>query len=516
MVEQLELLPRLFTAHLQLSLAALGLGLAISIPLGLWVARHPRLEPPVLGLASVLQTVPGLALLALMVPTLAAIGAVTAARFGIEFSSIGFLPALIALTLYSILPILRNTVTGIANLDPAIIEAARGVGMTRRQRTLLVEIPLALPVMVAGIRTATVWVVGTATLGTPVGATTLGNYIFSGLQTRNFTAVAVGSAAAAALALALDGLIRLLENGLRQHSRARIAVSLSLLAALGLYAAGSAARTWVTPRRPTIVLGAKAFTEQYILAEILAARIGSATNIATRTLPSLGSTVAFDALRTGDIDLYVDYTGTIWATIMKQDSLPENRREVLDRVSDFLTTVHGLSMLGALGFENTYALGMRREHARELGIRRISDLSAHAADLSMGGDAEFFSRQEWKALDETYSLPFRDKRTMDTTLMYPAVASGAVDVISAYSTDGRIAAFDLVLLEDDRGVIPPYDAILVGSARLSASFPQVIEALRPLLGSVSADRMRDMNWAVDEEGRLPRDVALDFLRDSGL
>ena len=512
MSEQLALLPRYLTAHLQLSLAALALGLLISLPLALWVVRRPRLEGPFLGIASVLQTIPGLALLALMVPALTVLGSYSAVWLGFDIRSIGFLPALIALTLYSILPILRNTVTGIATLDPALIEAARGVGMTPAQRTRLVEIPLALPVIVAGIRTATVWVVGTATLATPVGATSLGNYIFSGLQTRNFTAVAVGSAAAATLALVLDALIRLLESSLRRRSRRFALLSLAAIGALAVYALSSALAPVLagSAERP-ITIGSKSFTEQYILAEALALRIEHATGRATRTLPSLGSTVAFDALRSGDLDLYVDYSGTIWATIMKRQDLPDDRSRVATAVAEYLSEEHGIRTLGSLGFENTYALAMRRSQSEELGIRSISDLARHAANLAIGGDYEFFARAEWRALVDRYGLGFRDQRAMDSTLMYQAVASGGVDVISAYSTDGRIAASDLVVLQDDRGVIPPYDAILLVGPRLAETEPEVLAALDPILGAIDEELMRSLNWAVDENGRLPRDAAVELL-----
>ena len=215
MSDQLALLPGYLTAHLQLALVALAIGAALSVPLGIWITRRKSLEQAVLGTASVIQTIPSLALLAIMVPALAAVSTLTATAFGVELRSIGYAPALVALSLYSILPILRNTVTGIESVDRSLIEAARGVGMTDRQMLLRVELPLAMPVVVAGVRTATVWVVGTATLSTPVGATSLGNYIFSGLQTRNQTAVLVGCVAAALLALLLDNVIRCLEIGIR-------------------------------------------------------------------------------------------------------------------------------------------------------------------------------------------------------------------------------------------------------------------------------------------------------------
>jgi osmoprotectant transport system permease protein len=511
--EQLELLPGFLTAHLQLTLVALAIGTAVSVPLGLMVTRRRALEPGVLGVASVIQTIPSLALLAIMVPTLAALGVLTGRLFGFEIRSIGYLPAIVALTLYSMLPILRNTVAGIESVDPALVEAARGVGMTSRQQLARVELPLALPVIVAGLRTATVWVVGTATLSTPVGATSLGNFIFSGLQTRNFSAVLVGCIAAAALAIVLDQTIRLLEVGLRERSRRRIAAASAVLLVLAGWTVGSVARGWLSSDRPPLSIGAKTFTEQYVLSEVLAQWLEERAGRPSRALSSLGSTVAFDALAANEIDLYVDYSGTIWATIMKRQGLPERREEVLEAVRAYLAEEHDIELVAALGFENTYALGMLASRADELGLARISDLPRVDAELEIGGDFEFFARAEWKALESVYGLAFRDQRAMDPSLMYPAVEAGAVDVISAYSTDGRIAALGLVLLEDDRGVIPPYDAIVLASPRLVREEPDVIAALRSLEGAIDAPRMQRMNHAVDGDGRAPREVAAEFLAE---
>ncbi len=512
MAEQLRLLPGYLTAHLQLTLLALLLAVAISVPLGIAIARRRRLETPLLGLVGVIQTIPGLALLAIMVPALAMLGNLTQRTLGLELRSIGFLPALIALTLYALLPILRGTVVGIAGVDPALVEAARGVGMTETDVLRRVTLPLAMPVMVAGLRTAAVWVVGTATLSTPVGATSLGNFIFSGLQTRNHVAVGVGCVAAAALALLLDQLIRALEAGLRDGRRARVAFALALLASLCAWAAAGFATPAARSGSREIVIGAKTFTEQYVLSELLAARIADQTGLPTRTLPSLGSTVAFDALRSSEIDVYIDYSGTIWATLMRRAELPEDRARVLAEVSEFLRAEHGIEVAAALGFENTYALGMRAEHARRLGIQRISQLAAHARRLEIGGDYEFFQRPEWKTLQRVYGLAFATQRSMDSSLMYQAVAQGEVDVITAFSTDGRIAAQGIQLLEDDRGAIPPYDAIVMVGARLASEQPEAVAALAALAGTIDADRMRRMNLAVDQDGRSPAEVAREFLR----
>ena len=501
--ELLALLPSYLTAHLQLALAALGLAIAISVPLGVVAARSPRLERPLLGIAALIQTVPGLALLAVMVPVLAALG----------LRSIGFLPALIGLTLYGLLPILRNTVTGITGVDAALVEAARGVGMTERQQLFRVELPLAMPVIVAGVRTATVWTVGMATLSTPVGAPSLGNLIFSGLQTRNYASVLLGSAAAAALALLLDGLVHALEVGVTRRRRGTIAAALAGIALLVVTAAAPAIGGSLQARGRPVVIGAKTFTEQYVLSELLAQWIARTTSLPTEVRASLGSTVAYDALASGDIDVYVDYSGTLWATILKRTAPPRDRATTLSEVARFVRERDGIELVCDLGFENAYALAMRARDADRLGIRRIGDLAPHAGTMTVGGDYEFFSRPEWRAIREVYGLRFASERSMDSSLMYQAAAAGDVDVISAFSTDGRIAALDLRVLEDDRGAIPPYDAIVLASARLAREHPEVIEALRRLARTIDAPAMRAANLAVDEQGRAPAEVARTMLAD---
>ena len=503
MSEQLALLPEYLTAHLQLTLLALLVSTTVSVPLGIAATRLRWLEHPALAIAGVIQTVPSLALLAIMVPVLAAI----------NLQSIGFLPAVIGLTLYGVLPILRNTVTGIAGVNPALREAALGVGMTPTQRLTRVELPVAMPVIVAGIRTSTVWLVGIATLSTPVGATSLGNYIFSGLQTRNYTAVLVGCVAAAGLALLLDGLVRSIEAGVRARRRSQIVVSLSAVVSLVAYAAVTMAAPFVTDRERPIVIGSKTFTEQYILSAMLDRWIAEETGRQTTLVQSLGSIVAFDALDAGDIDVYVDYSGTLWANEMARGSETASRSDVLEQVKQFLHQEHGITLAATLGFENAYALAVRVGDAERLKISRISDLRPHAPAFAIGGDYEFFARPEWNAIRTTYGLRFRDLRTMDSTLMYQAAAQGSVDVISAFSSDGRVTAYGLSVLEDDRDAIPPYDAVVLASRRVAQQEPDVLQALARLDGIVDVDRMRAMNLAVDEQGKNPTTVANRFVRE---
>jgi osmoprotectant transport system permease protein len=352
-----------------------------------------------------------------------------------------------------------------------------------------------------------------ATLSTPVGAPSLGNLIFAGLQTRDTAAVLVGCGAAAALALVLDGLVRAVEIGL---TRRRRAITLAAAAALLLLLAGAllplsrrGEGTSAASQRP-VTFGAKPFTEQLILAELMAAQVQRRTGEPTRILPALGSTVAWDALRAGTLDAYVDYTGTLWATVLHRKD-PLERHALLREVGDELARRYGVEVVGPLGFENTYALAMTDARAAALGVRRISDLAPHAPQMEVGGDYELFGRPEWRAIRSTYGLRFAAERAMDPSLMYQAIAAGEVDLIGAYSTDGRIAALHLRLLEDDRHVIPPYDAVLLARPRLRAERPQVWNALRELAGRIDQGTMQRLNLAVDEQHRPPGDVARDFL-----
>lgn len=484
--EALARLPAYLGGHVLVSILALALGLGVSFPLALATRNRPNLRKFLLAGASVVQTIPGLALLALFYPLLLAASALSDRLLGTSFSALGLLPSVLALSLYSMLPILRNTVAGLAGVEPAIQQAALGVGMTPNQSLLIVELPLALPVIMAGIRTAAVWVIGTATLSTPIGQTSLGNYIFTGLQTQNWVFVLFGCAAAAALALLIDQCLAFIETGLRTRSRLSvIGGGLSLLViVLGALIPAFA------HSRATYVIGAKTFTEQYILAALIDQRL-TASGLSTARREGLGSSVILDALSSGAIDVYVEYSGTLWADQLHRNDV-KPREEVLAAVSKWLADTHGIKMLGGLGFENAYALAMRRQRAEALGIHSIADLARHANNLSIASDYEFFARPEWAAIRQVYNLTFRDQRQMQPEFMYPAVAAGEVDVISAYSSDGQIAKYDLMVLDDPKQAIPPYDAILLVSPR-RRNDAALAEALQPLLGAIDVTLMREAN-----------------------
>ena len=390
----------LLAAHLALVLVALGIAVAVGLPLAVGLARRPRLAASVVTVAGAIQTVPSLALLALMVPVIAATGGL-----GVGVSSFGFAPAALALTLYALLPIVRNAIAGLRGVDAAAVEAARGMGMAPWQLLRLVELPLAAPVIAAGIRTASVWTVGTATLATPIGQACLGNYIFAGLQTRNWTMLLIGVIAAAALALVLDAILAAAERAVSRRPRGRLTAPIAGLGALIAVVLGvlphlasgpAPARAPVGgsasapggghPRIAHVRIGAKVFTEQYILAELLLRRLAD-RGIAAELVESLGSNVVFDALRRGELDAYVDYSGTLWTTQLGRDR-GAPRWQILAEVEGHLAGM-GVRSLGPLGFQNAYALAVRGDTATRFGLRSVGDLGPHAAGMALGADYEF-------------------------------------------------------------------------------------------------------------------------------
>jgi len=493
----IDQLPTFLGGHLRLSVAALLAALAVSLPLGVIAARNPKIAAPALTVASIMQTIPALALLALMVPILG--------------GTIGFAPAFAALTLYGVLPVLRNTIVGLQGVDPVVREAARGVGMSSSQSLMQVELPLSAPTIVAGVRTATVWIVGAATLATPVGAASLGNYIFSGLQTRTWAAVIFGCLCSAGLAILIDQLIRTTHEGVeaKKLGQAMVAAAAAILIpagaiiGAGLYRSDgptlAATQQAVGPSLTgaPVVVGAKAFTEQYILAEVIEARL-EAAGANVRRLDNLGSTVMFDALVNGEVDVSIDYTGTIWANAMGRDDIVP-RHIMSAAVTAWLYDTHGIVNLGPLGFENAYGFVTSRALANSLSLETIADLQ-RVERLSIGADPEFFARTEWDRVRVLYGLGRAEQRPMDATFMYAATRDGQVSAVTGYTTDGRIAAYDLAVLSDPLAALPPYDAIVLLSPQ-AAGRPGLAEALQPLIGAIDADLMRQANAVVDVERR---------------
>ena len=484
MSEALGQLPPLIANHVLLAAAAMALALLVGLPLGLASARRPRLAAAALGFAGLVQTIPGLALLALFYPLLLALSALLAG--GVP--ALGFLPALLALTLYALLPILRNVVAGLRGIDPSVLQAADAVGMTPAQRLRLVEAPLAAPVAMAGIRTAAVWTIGAATLATTVGYPSLGNPIFAGLQIERWGLVLAGCLAAACLAVVTDALLGLIERGIGRRDSRRTLTGLGLLL-LGLVLA---CLPLLQGAQRSVTVGAKNFSEQYILARLIALRLERAGYRVTYR-EGLGSAVAFRALASGDIDVYVDYSGTLWTGAMGRKDTP-SRDAMLDGIARWMAAGPKTALIGPLGFENAYALAVRPSS----GLTSIADRATQAPRLTFGADLEFLDRPEWRAIRDAYDLRFKATRAYSPTFMYRALQSRQADVISAFSSDGRIAADHLVVLSDPKNAMPHYDAILL-AAPSRAHDARFLAALRPLANRITVEDMRAANYSVDRD-----------------
>ena len=491
-------LTTLLRQHVVLVAISTAIAVAIGVPAGIMAARRPRAGKAILAIANVAQTIPSLALLGFLLP-LPFIG------------GIGSRTALVALTLYALLPIVRTTVTGLLTIDPAVLEAGVAVGMTRRQRLWIVELPIALPQIISGVRVATVIGVGTATIAAAIGAGGLGEYIFRGLAMVDATTILAGAVPAAALALLADGALAWLERRLARGriSKGSVAAGVAMIATV---AAAALAPSLIRSSDRPIVVGSKNFTEQVILGELVAQALEAEGRPVIRKLNLGGTFVCDTGLRTGDIDLYVEYTGTAVSAVFHED-VPRDPKEALDRTRQ-LYAARQVTMMEPLGFNNTFTILVRGAEARQRNLRTIEDLRPLAPTWTPGFGHEFLQRQDgYPGLVKAYDLRFSTPpRGMELSLIYRALADKQVDVIAGDATSALIESLDLAPLSDPRHYFPPYDAIpLVRTATLLAD-PAIKRALDGLAGRISDAEMRKMNAAVDLEGRDVREVVREFLR----
>lgn len=482
--------------HLALVVVSTAAAVAAGVPIGVIAARRPRIGAPIAAAASIMQTVPSLALFGFLLP-LPLIGGV------------GARTALAALIVYALLPVIRTTAAGLRSIDPAILEAADAMGMTPRQRLTQVELPLAVPAIVAGVRVSAVVGVGTVTIAAAIGAGGLGEYIYRGLAMVDATVILAGAVPVAALALLIDAGLLLVERALsRRHRQGTARVALAATAAVSLLAIGFAAY----PRSERIIVGSKNFTEQVILGELMAQAIERYAGLAVDRRLNLGGTFICDrAIQTGDIDLYVEYSGTALTAVFKQPVL-RDPQAVLDEVRRLYAET-GRSTLEPLGFNNTFAILVRGADARARGLTRLSQLAEHAPGWHAAFGYEFLERADgYGGLARTYGLRFREPpRSMDLTLIYRALADGQVDVVAGDSTAGLIEALGLSMLEDDRRYFPPYDAVPVVHSATLLRYPEIGAAIGRVSGRVTADAMRRMNYAVDARREDPAAVVAAFL-----
>jgi osmoprotectant transport system permease protein len=487
----------LLIQHVLLVGASTAAAVAIGVPVGILAARRPRLGAPIVWLANVVQTIPSLAMFGFLLP-LPFVG------------GLGARVAIVVLILYALLPIVRTTVAGIRGVERSLVEAGTALGMTPRQLLWQVELPLALPSIVAGIRVAAVIGVGTATIAAAVGAGGLGEYIFRGLSMVDPTVILAGAVPAAILALTVDGLLLVAERSFRGRRRRRSAVAFAAVAAL-VIATGAAVSRASGDRDDTIRVGSKNFTEQIILGELLAQAIERGGVRVERRLNLGGTFICDRALRSGDIDVYVEYTGTADTAIFKNAVDPDPDR-VRERVRQAYAAA-GLTMLPPLGFENTFAILVRGEAARRLGLRTIDDAARYTPQWQAGFGYEFLQRADgYPGLAGRYGLRFAaPPRAMDLSLIYRALAERQVDLIAGDATSGLIAAYDLTMLEDNRRYFPPYDAVPVARSAALLRHPDARIAIERLAGRLTVADMRAMNQAVDAGRQDPAAVAREFL-----
>jgi len=470
--------------HLVLVGLSISIAAGIGLPLGVLMTRKPRLSGPILTFANAVQTIPSLALFGFLIP-LPFIG------------GIGARTAIVALVLYSLLPIIRNTFTGISGVDPAIREAGRGMGMTDLQLLWTVEIPLALSVIFAGLRVATVLCVGIATIAAAVGAGGLGMFIFRGVSMVDSRLILAGAIPAAALALIADFGLGAIEK------------RFSKLLCLVIIAAGLVSCSH--PDR--VVIGSKNFTEQIILGELLAQQIERKTQLPVQRKLNLGGTLlCHEALTAGQIDAYVEYTGTGLTAILKEPPVKDSN-SVYQTVKAAYKSRFGIEWTEPLGFNNTFAIIVRKSDAEQYKLKTISDAAPRTSKWIAGFGYEFIEREDgYPGLVKTYNLRFPSApRVMDLGLTYKAVADHQVDLIAGNSTDGLIDALGLAVLEDDKHYFPPYDAAPLIREAVVVKHPEIREALRALGGKVSEEQMRVMNYAVDGEHKDVKQVVKEFL-----
>ncbi len=502
--------------HIRLTAIAVGLAVLIGVPIGIFISYFRNSSKLILAVANLIQAIPSMALLGLAIPLL----------------GIGSLPAVVIVILYSLLPIIKNTYTGITSIDKDTLESAEAIGLTKFQILMKVRIPLALPIIMAGVRISSVTAVGLMTMAAFIGADGLGFLIFSGISTTNNGQILAGAIPAAILALIVDSIFGLVEKLVTpislqispsnskeniKKSRKKQKATLGLVVVLLVVMFTSNFISNLDRSEHTITVGGKDFTEQYILVHLMSDMIEEHTDISVDRKDNLGGTqVLFNALKSNNIDLYVDYTGTLYGDTL---GFPPNRdmEEVYDTSKYELKEQFDLDVLEQFNFDNTYVMAVRRETAENYNLSTISDLSLVADELILGSTLEFLNREDGiLGLVDHYNISFKDQVGINGANKYLAIDNGETDVTDAFSTDSLIQKFDLVQLEDDKDFFPPYYAVPILRSGLLDEYPE-LQGLLDQLGQVlTGEVMIGLNYQVDELQKQPRLVANDFLKEQGL
>lgn len=490
-----ELIAAIFQ-HLTLSFFALLVAAVIAIPLGIYCSRHRKIAEFFLQIASILQTIPSLALLGILLP----------------FVGIGTPPALIALVVYGIFPIFQNTYTGLTSIDGSLKEAANAFGMNMWERLTKLEIPLALPTILSGVRTSLVMIIGTATLAALIGAGGLGTFILLGIDRNNPSLTFIGALFAALLAVLMSVLLKVLEKSRPKVALLTLGCLFMGIGGLSFYQSGIFAPKAIT-------IAGKLGSEPDILIQMYKALIQQENpQIQVVLKPNFGKTsFLFNAVKHNQIDIYPEFTGTVLTSLVDNDQLPKTPEETYEKAKKLLEDQDKLTLLPPMGYENTYALAVTKEFAEKNQLETLSDLQKVAGDMVAGFTLEFADREDgYKGLQKTYSVTFKKVQNMEPSLRYQAIKNGEVQVIDAYSTDSEIKAYDLKILKDDLQFFPSYRGAPLMTVAFKEKHPEIVKALNQLADKITEEDMIQMNYAVQVEKKAPQEVAESYLTEKGL
>ena len=482
--------------HLQLSLLTLLLAIFLAVPLAIYLSTRKRASNWVLQVAGIFQTIPSMALLGLFIPIM----------------GIGTLPALTALVIYAIFPILQNTITGLQGIDPSLEEAGIAFGMTKWERLKKFEIPLSMPVIMSGIRTAAVMIIGTATLAALIGAGGLGSFILLGIDRNNASLILIGALSSAFLAIAFNLLLKWMEKAKLRTIFAAFAV---MVIGLGVSYTPS---LLPKPEKENLIIAGKLGPEPEILANMYKILIEENTDMTVTVKPNFGKTTfLYEALKKGDVAIYPEFTGTVTESLLKPAPQVDHDPEVVYQAArDGIKKQDNLALLKPMAYQNTYAVAVPKKIAQEYGLKTISDLKKVEGHLKAGFTLEFNDREDGnKGLQKVYGLHLQVS-TMEPALRYQAIQSGDIQITDAYSTDAELARYDLVVLQDDKQLFPPYQGAPLMKEALLKKHPELEGILNQLAGKITAEQMSQMNYQVGVEGKSANQVARDFLTQEGM
>lgn len=488
--------------HLSISLISILIALAVGLVLGILISEYRKSSKFVMGVINFIYTIPSISLLGFLIP----------------FSGIGNTTAIIALTVYALLPMVRNTYAGITNIDEQVIEAAKGMGSTGLQILFKIKLPLAMPIIMSGLRNMATMTIALAGIASFIGAGGLGVAIYRGITTNNAAMTIVGSLLIAALAIAVDVILGILE-ALTKRKRAKgRRGKLAIAAAAGIICAAAVLGSFLgTSSANTVQIATKPMTEQYILGEMLKELIEQDTDLSVKITQGVGGGTSNiqPAIEKGEFDLYPEYTGTGWNMVLKKEGLYSE--SMFGQMENEYQDSLGLTWKGMYGFNNTYGLAVRKEIADEYRLKTYSDLAAVADRLTFGAEYDFYEREDgYEALCSTYGFTFGKTSDMDIGLKYQAINEGKIDVMTIFTTDGQLSASDVTVLKDDKGFYPSYMCGNVVRMDTLERHPELEPVLAKLDGILTDGEMADMNYQVESQGKEPKNVAHEFLTDNGL